>query len=47
MNIVKKVCRLGLICLSVSTLVACSSLSEKTSNSSSDSKTESSGKKDF
>ena len=47
MNNVKKVCRLALLCLSVSTLVACSSLSEKTSNSSSDSKTESSGKKGF
>ena len=45
MNNVKKVCRLALLCLSVSTLVACSSLSEKTSNSSSDSKTESSEKK--
>ena len=29
MNNVKKVCRLALLCLSVSTLVACSSLSEK------------------
>ena len=47
MNNVKKVCRLALLCLSVSTLVACSSLSEKTSNLSSDSKTESSGKKGF
>ena len=45
MNNVKKVCRLALLCLSVSTLVACSSLSEKTSNSSSDNKTESSEKK--
>ena len=47
MNNVKKVCRLALLCVSVSTLVACSSLSEKTSNLSSDSKTESSGKKGF
>ena len=30
MNNIKKVCRLALLCLSVSTLVACSSLSEKT-----------------
>ena len=49
MNNVKKVCRLALLCLSVSTLVACSSLSEKTSSSSSENQTEasssSSGKK--
>lgn len=45
MNNVKKVCRLALLCLSVSTLVACSSLSEKTSTTSSDNKTESSEKK--
>ena len=42
MNNVKKVCRLALLCLSVSTLVACSSLSEKTSSSSSDNQTEAS-----
>ena len=42
MNNVKKVCRLALLCLSVSTLVACSSLSEKTSSSSSDKQTEAS-----
>ena len=29
MNNVKKVCRLALLCVSVSTLVACSSISEK------------------
>ena len=29
MNNIKKVCRLALLCLSVSTLVACSSLSKK------------------
>ena len=40
MNNVKKVCRLALLCLSVSTLVACSSLSEKTSSSSSENQTE-------
>ena len=42
MNNVKKVCRLALLCLYVSTLVACSSLSEKTSSSSSDNQTEAS-----
>ena len=42
MNNVKKVCRLALLCLSVSTLVACSSLSEKTSISSSENQTEAS-----
>ena len=42
MNNVKKVCRLALLCLSVSTLAACSSLSEKTSSSSSDNQTEAS-----
>ena len=42
MNNVKKVCRLALLCLSVSTLVACSSLSEKTSSSSSEDQTEAS-----
>ncbi|MDU3325558.1 MAG: hypothetical protein E7G40_08650 [Streptococcus sp.] len=42
MNNVKKVCRLALLCLSVSTLVACSSLSEKTSSSSSENQTEAS-----
>ena len=42
MNNIKKVCRLALLCLSVSTLVACSSLSEKTSSSSSENQTESS-----
>ena len=42
MNNKKKVCRLALLCLSVSTLVACSSLSEKTSSSSSENKTEAS-----
>ena len=42
MNNVKKVCGLALLCLSVSTLVACSSLSEKTSSSSSDNQTEAS-----
>ena len=42
MNNIKKVCRLALLCLSVSTLVACSSLSEKTSSSSSESQTEAS-----
>ena len=42
MNNIKKVCRLALLCLSVSTLVACSSLSEKTSSSSSDNQTEAS-----
>ena len=42
MNNVKKVCRLALLCLFVSTLVACSSLSEKTSSSSSDNQTEAS-----
>ncbi|VME44587.1 Uncharacterised protein [Streptococcus pneumoniae] len=40
MNNIKKVCRLALLCLSVSTLVACSSLSEKTSSSSSENQTE-------
>lgn len=45
MSIGKKVFRLGLICLSVSALVACSSLTEKTSNASGDNKTESSEKK--
>ena len=40
MNNVKKVCRLALLCLSVSTLVACSSLSEKTNSSSSENQTE-------
>lgn len=42
MNNVKKVCRLALLCLSVSTLVACSSLSEKTSRSSNENQTEAS-----
>ena len=42
MNNVKKVCRLALLCLSVSTLVACGSLSEKTSSSSSENQTEAS-----
>ena len=42
MNNVKKVCRLALLCLSISTLVACSSLSEKTSSSSSENQTEAS-----
>lgn len=42
MNNVKKVCRLALLCLSVSTLVACNSLSEKTSSSSSENQTEAS-----
>lgn len=42
MNNVKKVCRLALLCVSVSTLVACSSLSEKTSSSSSENQTEAS-----
>ena len=42
MNNVKKVCRLALLCLSVSTLVACSSLSEKTSSYSSENQTEAS-----
>ena len=42
MNNVKKVCRLALLCLSVSTLVDCSSLSEKTSSSSSVNQTEAS-----
>ena len=42
MNNVKKVCRLALLCLSVSTLVACSSLSDKTSSSSSENQTEAS-----
>ena len=42
MNNVKKVCRLALLCLSVSTLVACSSLTEKTSSSSSENQTEAS-----
>ena len=42
MNNIKKVCRLALLCLSVSTLLACSSLSEKTSSSSSDNQTEAS-----
>ncbi len=42
MNNIKKVCRLALLCLSVSTLVACSSLSEKTSSSSSEDQTEAS-----
>lgn len=42
MNNVKKVCRLALLCLSVSTLVACSSLYEKTSGSSSENQTEAS-----
>jgi hypothetical protein len=42
MNNVKKVCRLALLCLSVSTLVACSSLYEKTSSSSSENQTEAS-----
>jgi len=42
MNNVKKVCRLALLCLSVSTLAACSSLSEKTSSSSSENQTEAS-----
>ena len=42
MNNIKKVCRLALLCLSVSSLVACSSLSEKTSSSSSESQTEAS-----
>lgn len=42
MNNIKKVCRLALLCLSVSTLVACSSLSEKTSGSSSENQTETS-----
>ena len=42
MNNVKKVCRLALLCLSVSTLVACSSLSEKTGSSSSENQTEAS-----
>ena len=42
MNNIKKVCRLALLCLSFSTLVACSSLSEKTSSSSSENQTEAS-----
>ena len=42
MNNIKKVCRLALLCLSVSTLVACSSLSEKTSSPSSENQTEAS-----
>ncbi|WP_173226119.1 hypothetical protein [Streptococcus sp. 3473] len=42
MNNIKKVCRLALLCLSVSTLVACSSLSEKTSSFSSENQTEAS-----
>ena len=42
MNNIKKVCRLALLCLSVSTLVACGSLSEKTSSSSSENQTEAS-----
>lgn len=42
MNNIKKVCRLALLCLSVSTLVACSSLSEKTGSSSSENQTEAS-----
>lgn len=42
MNNIKKVCRLALLCLSVSTIVACSSLSEKTSSSSSENQTEAS-----
>jgi len=42
MNNIKKVCRLALLCLSVSTLVACSSLTEKTSSSSSENQTEAS-----
>ena len=42
MNNIKKVCRLALLCLSVSTLVACSSLSDKTSSSSSENQTEAS-----
>ena len=42
MNNIKKVCRLALLYLSVSTLVACSSLSEKTSSSSSENQTEAS-----
>ncbi|TVV76993.1 hypothetical protein AZK25_11485 [Streptococcus pneumoniae] len=42
MNNIKKVCRLALLCLFVSTLVACSSLSEKTSSSSSENQTEAS-----
>ena len=42
MNNIKKVCRLALLCLSVSTLVACSSLSEKTSSSSSENQPEAS-----
>ena len=42
MNNIKKVCRLALLCLSVSILVACSSLSEKTSSSSSENQTEAS-----
>ena len=42
MNNVKKVCRLALLCLSVSTLVACSSLSKKTGSSSSENQTEAS-----
>jgi len=37
-----RACRLALLCLSVSTLVACSSLSEKTSSSSSENQTEAS-----
>lgn len=42
MNNIKKVCRLALLCLSVSTLVACSSLSDKTSSSFSENQTEAS-----
>ena len=42
MNNIKKICRLALLCLSVSSLVACSSLSEKPSSSSSESQTEAS-----
>lgn len=42
MNNIKKVCRLALLCLSVSTIVACSSLSEKTGSSSSENQTEAS-----
>ncbi|MGQ3449238.1 hypothetical protein ACTP3E_06635 [Streptococcus pneumoniae] len=42
MNNIKKVCRLALLCLSVSTLVACSSLSKKTGSSSSENQTEAS-----
>ncbi|KXT88324.1 hypothetical protein [Streptococcus oralis] len=40
MNKMKKIYRLGLLCLSVSTLVACGSVSKKTTTSSSEEQTE-------